>query len=59
MLRVLLYDDKTLIAVENEKENLDLKALSQELKDVVSKDNFEVFKLPCDKLLDIINEIEK
>ena len=42
-----------------EKENLDLKALSQELKDVVSKDNFEVFKLPCDKLLDIINEIEK
>ena len=31
MLRVLFYDDKTLIAVENEKENLDLKALSQEL----------------------------
>ena len=59
MLRVLLYDDKTLIAVENEKENLDLKALSQELKDVVSKDNFEVFKLPSAKLLDIINEIEK
>lgn len=59
MLKVLLYDDKTLVAVENEKEILDLKELSQELKDIVSKDDFEVFKIPFDKLLDIIKEIEK